>query len=174
GVDLDGEFGLDAEALSAVPVPLLDAALGITSVAAHIPLALGASKARLGIGAADDAHHKIAWDKAGLRRRSHHFSERFMAEDQTVFARRRRAMGARKDFAVGPTRSERERADQNGTVLRRWFGDVIEPCRVGDAGGDSNCAHSLSRICLGCPRSQRCFDVYAGATKKFHRLNEKR
>src|SRR5262249_52931696 len=37
-VDLDREVRLDAEAFGAVAVPLLDAALGVAAVAAHVPL----------------------------------------------------------------------------------------------------------------------------------------
>ena len=50
GVDLDGEFRLDAEALGAVAVPLLDAALGVAPVAAHVPFALGAGEHGSGSG----------------------------------------------------------------------------------------------------------------------------
>jgi hypothetical protein len=38
-IDLDQKFGLDAKILRAETVTLLDAALGIAAVAAHIPFA---------------------------------------------------------------------------------------------------------------------------------------
>src|ERR1700677_2909321 len=49
-VDLDQKFRLDAKILRAKSVPLLDAALGVESVAAHIPFADSARWTRHRIG----------------------------------------------------------------------------------------------------------------------------
>ncbi len=59
-IDLDGEFGLDAEALGAIAVSFLDTALGVAPVAAHVPLAGGAGRTRLRIGPPHDADHEVA------------------------------------------------------------------------------------------------------------------
>ena len=49
-IDLDHELRLDAEALGAVAVALLDAALGVAAVAAHVPFAGGAGGQGTGSG----------------------------------------------------------------------------------------------------------------------------
>ena len=42
GIDLDRELGLDAKVVGSKAVPVLDAALGVAAVAAHVPFAGGA------------------------------------------------------------------------------------------------------------------------------------
>ena len=49
----------DSPALGHEAVNLLDAALGVPAVAAHVPLTHGAARARDGIRVADDAHDQI-------------------------------------------------------------------------------------------------------------------
>src|SRR5262249_17567970 len=49
-IELDQKFRLNPEKFRAVAVALLDAAFGVTAIAAHIPLARGAGRARDGIG----------------------------------------------------------------------------------------------------------------------------
>src|SRR5262245_16630620 len=68
-IDLDREFRLDAKAFRAVAVLLLDPALGVAAVTAHVPLAGSASQARLRIGPTHDADHEIAGREAASRRR---------------------------------------------------------------------------------------------------------
>src|SRR2546429_8308116 len=83
-IDLHGELGRDAEALRTEAVALLDAMLGVEPVAAHVPLAIGASRAGDRIGLAHDADEVIANRKAAIRRRLAHAAERLVAENQTL------------------------------------------------------------------------------------------
>src|SRR5205814_1656296 len=87
-IDLDGEFRLDAKALGAVAMAILDAAFGEAPVAAHVPLAGGAGHARLGIGPAHDPDHEVAWRESALIRGIHHGPERLMAEHEALLAGR--------------------------------------------------------------------------------------
>ena len=83
-VELDREIMLDAELLGAIAVALLDAALGILSVAAHVPFAGGACRTGHRIGPAHDADHEIAGRKAASGRRLFDTAEQFMADDETL------------------------------------------------------------------------------------------
>src|SRR6185312_5281268 len=100
GVELDQEIGLDAEEFRAVAVALLDATLGVLAVAAHVPDAGGAGRARHRIGPAHDTGHQIALGEARARRRLLDAAERFMTEDQPLLAGRRPAIVAPDDLAV--------------------------------------------------------------------------
>src|SRR5579863_9975799 len=60
GIELDQKVRLDTEKIRAVAVALLDAALGVAAVAAHIPFADGATRTRHRIGPAHDTDDKIA------------------------------------------------------------------------------------------------------------------
>ena len=57
--DLHRVLGLDAPALGHEAVDLLDAALGVLAVAAHVPLADGAVRARHGVRPPDDADDQV-------------------------------------------------------------------------------------------------------------------
>ena len=140
-VDLDGEFRSDTETLGAVTVPLLDAALGVAPVAAHVPLAGGAGDARLRVGTAHDADNEVARRHAAVLGRRLDLAERFMAEHETWLARRSRAVDAGQDFAVGCAHAQRQGAHQNRAIRVGRFGDLIETCRIGDAGRDGDSAH---------------------------------
>ena len=89
-IDLDREFRLDAEALGAVAVPLLDAALGVAAVAAHVPFAGGAGRAGLRVGPAHDADDEVAGRDLAIRGRGFHRAQRLMAEHQAPLAREAR------------------------------------------------------------------------------------
>src|SRR5262249_45898087 len=113
GVELDGEFGLDAKLLGAVTVALLDAALDVAAVAAHVPLADRAGRARHRIGSAHDADDQVAGLEAAVRRRLLHAPERLVSEHETLLAGRRRAVLSGDDLAIGAADAERERARQD-------------------------------------------------------------
>jgi hypothetical protein len=59
-VHLDCVLGLDPPALGHEAVDLLDAALGVLAVPAHVPLAHRAVRTGNRVRAADDAHYEIA------------------------------------------------------------------------------------------------------------------
>ena len=168
-VDLDGEFRLDAEALGAVAVALLDAALGVASVAAHVPLAGGAGEARLRIGPAHDADDEVAGHQAATRRRRLDRAERFVAEHQARLAGRSKAVSTVEDFAVGAAHAECQRAHQYRAVRRGRLGDVVEPCRIGDAGRNGDCAHPFALDCLDSDRGRRADPAVFAAHSIPHR-----
>jgi len=95
---------------------LLDAALSIAAVPAHIPLADRARWTRNRVGPSYDAGDKIANVHAGVRRRLPHRAKRFMADHQAHFARRRPTEMPADNFAVGAAYTDRQRAHQNRTI----------------------------------------------------------
>src|SRR5262249_29769390 len=136
GIHLHGEVGLDAEALRAVAMPLLDATLGVTAVAAHVPFAASASWARHRIGPAHDPDDVIAARKPASLRRLLDDAQRFVAQHEALFAGRREAVGAGEDFAVGAANAERKRAHEHRAVARRRLGHLFEAHGTGMAGCD--------------------------------------
>src|SRR5262249_58490486 len=68
-------------------------------------------------------------------------AQRFMAENEALLTGRRKAIAAVEDFAVGPAHPKRQGAHQNRAIRPRWFGDLLEPRRVGGAGRNGDCAH---------------------------------
>ena len=145
-IDLDHEFRLDAEAFGAVTVPLLDPALGVAAVAAHVPFAGGTSRARLRIGPADDPDDEVAGRDLAIRGRAFHRPQRLMAEDKAPLAGRRGAVGPHEDFTVGRANPERARAHQNRSVRERRFGHIVEPGGIGDSGQNRDCAHPVLSV----------------------------
>ncbi|HEX8828933.1 MAG TPA: hypothetical protein VF778_12555 [Xanthobacteraceae bacterium] len=100
-IELDGELRLDAKSLGAVAISRLDAALAVLAIAAHIPFAGRASRARFRIGTAHDADDKIAFLQAAIRRRVFHATERFVTENEPALAGRRLAEFSGNDLAIG-------------------------------------------------------------------------
>src|SRR5262249_44668672 len=154
-VDPDRELRLDAEAFGAVAVLLLDAALGVAPIAAHVPLSGRAREARHGIGPAHDADDEIAGCEAATLGRGLDRAQRFVAENEALLTGRSKAVTTIEDFSVGPTHSERPRAHQNRPIGFRWFGDLLEPRRVGGAGGNGDWAHRCRWIASDCDRGGR-------------------
>ena len=99
--DRQREVRLDAPLLAAVSVAADDPALGEPVVAAHVPLAGGARRARNRIGTAHDPDHQIPGTKARAGRRLEHLAETLVADDQLALARRRLAVFALGDLTVG-------------------------------------------------------------------------
>src|ERR1700678_778197 len=75
-VHLDQEVRRDPVALPGVAVMLLDAPLGVPTVAAHVPFADRTVWAGNGIGAAHDGDDEIAGGEPAAWRRLHHLAER--------------------------------------------------------------------------------------------------
>ena len=135
-VDLHRVLGLDPPALRHEAVDLLDAALGVLAVAAHVPLANRAVRARHGVGAPDDADDQVAFAERAGRTRIDDAAERLVAEHQPRLARRRPAVLAFDDLDVGPAHADGDRLDEHGPVARVGLGNVLEAasCRVCAAG----------------------------------------
>src|SRR5262249_56790819 len=85
-IDPHRVLGLDPPPLGHEPVDLLDPALGIAAVAAHVPLADGTVRARDGIGTADDPDDQVAGRKRARRARVQDAAERLVPEDETIRA----------------------------------------------------------------------------------------
>ena len=115
-IDPDRELRLDAKALRAVAVPVLDAALRVAPVAAHVPLADGAGAARLRIGPAHDADDEITGRKAATLGSGLDRAERFMAQARGAAHRGSRPVKSRQDLAVGAAHAQRQGLRQNRTV----------------------------------------------------------
>ena len=83
GCDTHGVLGLDAPSLRHVAVDGLDPALGVLAVAAHVPLAHRAARARDGVGTPDDADDEIALREAARGARDRRTAtERLVAEHE--------------------------------------------------------------------------------------------
>src|SRR5262249_59131284 len=72
-----------------------------------------------------------------------------MAENEALLTGGRKAVATFEDLAVGPAPPQRQGAHQTRAVRLRWFGDLLEPRRVGGAGRNGDCAHPLPLDCLG-------------------------
>lgn len=132
-IELHQELRLAAKALGAEAVPRLDAALGVPTVEAHVPLAIGASGARGGIGAADDADDEVADAEAAAARRFLDPAQQFMADDEPVLAGRRCTVAAGHDLRVGAANAKRKAPHEDRAVRGRWFGHVRQGRRIRDA-----------------------------------------
>jgi hypothetical protein len=140
GIDLDDEIGLDAKPLRAVAVTILDAALAVPAVAAHVPFARRASDTRDRIRPAHDAHHEIARLESALWRGCFDLTKRFMSEDEPRFAGRRRPVVTRGDLPIGRTYAERERAHQYAALRRSRLRDFFQAGRAAPSRCDRDCA----------------------------------
>ena len=125
-VDLHRVLGLDPPALRHEAVDLLDAALGVLAVAAHVPFADRAVRARHRVGTPDDADDQVALAERAGRTRVDDAAERLVAEHKPRLARRRPAVLAFDDLDVGPAHADCDRLDEHGPVARVGLWDVIE------------------------------------------------
>jgi hypothetical protein len=126
---------LQRDDLRAVAVELLDAALAVAALAAHVELAAGASRAGVGIGAADDAGDDVAGDELRPVRHLSHAPERLVPEDEAGAVRRRPAAGAGDDLSVGAAHPEGDHLDEQLAVAAVGLGDGRELLAAGPAGG---------------------------------------
>ena len=79
GIHLGEVTRLDPPALGHEPVDLLDAALGVLPVAAHVPFADRAVRARHRVGAPDDPDDQVTRLQAGVGPRVHDPAQRLVA-----------------------------------------------------------------------------------------------
>ena len=156
GIDLDRVLRTDPVAIGRVAVPSVDAALGVTAVAAHVPLTDRAVRARDRIGPAHDADDQIAGRQAATARRVDDASERLVPEDQAFGARRRRAVVAVHDLDVGAAYADSQRLDEDGTVVGRRLRNIVESDRVGLTGHHRDRSHGIILTAPGDGRSSRC------------------
>src|SRR5712691_9153306 len=170
-VDLDGEFRLDAEVVGAVAVPLLDAALGVAAVAAHVPFAGGARRAGNRIGPPHHADHKVAGGKSAAARRLQDAAERLMAEHEARVAGRRLPVKSGDDLAIGAAHAKRESFGQNRAIAQRRFRHLVQSCGIGNSRLDRERAHRVSpseSVIWAQTRAVSPPRDYAGDREKFH------
>jgi hypothetical protein len=105
-VNLDGVFGLDSPVLRHVTVDLLDAALGVLAVAAHVPFTHRAIRTGNRIGAADDTHYQIALLESARRPRVQDAAQGFMAEHQALLPGRGPAVLAVRNLDVSAANAD--------------------------------------------------------------------
>ena len=142
GINGDQEIRLDTKLLRAIAVALLDTAFGVLAVAAHVPFAGRAGRARHRIGPPHDADHQVAVFDAAAGRRFLDTAERFMTDDQALLPRRRPAVMAGDDLAVGATNAERQRAHQHYAIALRRRRYIFKTDGIGLSGLDGECAHA--------------------------------
>src|SRR5262249_30503938 len=133
--DLHREVWLDPEALRGIAMALLDPALGVEPVAAHVPFAAGTGRAWNGIGPPHDADHVIAGLQFAAAGRLQHTPKRFVPDDQPRRSRRRRPVVAGVDLVIGAADADGERLHEDSAVRGRRLWHLIEPRGTGDARG---------------------------------------
>ena len=129
-IDLHDVLGLDPPPLGHEPVDLLDAALGVLAVPAHVPLAHRAVRTRHGVGPPDDADHQIALLERGVRAWVHDPAQRLVPEHEARLALRRPAVLALDDLDVGPAHADRDGFHEDRPAACVRLGDVFETCGV--------------------------------------------
>ena len=122
---------------------LLDAALGVLAVAAHVPLADRAVRARHGVGPADDPDDEVARLQPSGGTRVDDATERLVPEDETRRARRRPAVLALGDLDVGPADADRDRLDEDRALASVGLGHVLASRASGLVGFDRDRFHSF-------------------------------
>src|SRR5690606_4307020 len=137
----DGKRSGNAPMLARIAVPLLDAALRVATVAAHVPLAPGTRAARLGIGTPHDARHQVATLEAAARRRLLDPAERLVSEDQPLAARRRPAVLPTHDLAVRPADAHGETPHQQLPLAAAGLIDLLDEDRARPLRSDGERAH---------------------------------
>ena len=124
------------------PCDLLDAALGVAAVGAHVPLAHRAVRARHRVGPAHDAHDVLA-DRQPGGPGVDHPPQRLVTEDQPLLTRRRPAVVAARDLGIGAADADGQRLDDEPIRARHsGSGDIVEPADPG-AGHHRHCLHAL-------------------------------
>src|SRR4051794_12696244 len=92
-IDADGIIRGHDPPLGCIAVDLLDPAFGVATVAAHVPLAMSARTAWLGIGPTDDADDQVTRIKPAIRRRRDHLPQGLMTDHQPVSSGRSPPVG---------------------------------------------------------------------------------
>ena len=117
--------GSIAPALGHEPVDLLDAALGVLAVPAHVPLSHRAVRTGHRIGTPDDADDKVTLFEPAARARVHHPAEGFVAEHEACLARRGPTVLPLHDLDIGPADPDGDGFDEYRTFthigLRNFF-----------------------------------------------------
>ena len=146
GIHLGEVTRLDPPALGHEPVDLLDAALGVLPVAAHVPFADRAVRARHRVGAPDDPDDQVTGLHAAVGPRVDDPAQRLVAEDDPLPPRGCPAVGAGGDVDVGSADAYCDRLNQNRAGALVGFGDFFAAKRVRDSGLNRDCLHDSSLV----------------------------
>ena len=125
-VDLHGVLRLDSPLFGHEAVDLLDAALRVLAVAAHVPFTHSAVRTGHGVGTAHDADDQVTFLQAAGRARLEDPAERFVPEHQPRPARRRPSVLAFDDLDVRSADADRDGFDEHRPFARVWLGYVLE------------------------------------------------
>ena len=125
-VHLDRVLGLDAPALRHEPVDLLDPALGVLAVPAHVPFAHGAGRAGHRVRAANDADHEVALLEPAARARVEHSAEGLVPEHEARVPRRSPAVLAFRDLDVRPADADGHGLDEDRALTDVGLGNLLE------------------------------------------------
>src|SRR5204862_7850048 len=96
-----------------------------------------------------DADHGVARGEAAAGRRLEYRAAGFMARHQTGAARRRPAVVAGDDLAIGAADAERQRLRQHGPRIVGRLWPVLELDRSGLTGGDGDRFHGSTELISG-------------------------
>ncbi len=140
------ELWLDAKSLGAITIAMLDAALGIKAVAAHVPFAAGARRAWNRVRPTNNADHEIAGNDPALSGRGQYTPQRLVPQDEPFPARRRGSVSARHDITIGPAHTDHQRVHEHSAVGIRGFWNIIQSRRVGHTWYDGERPHNAARI----------------------------
>jgi hypothetical protein len=125
-IHLDGVLGSNAPALGAIAVELLDATLRGAAVAAHVPFASRAARARRRVGATDDPGDQIAGREVRAGGRLEHPLERLVPENEPVADGHRPAIMAGHGLDAGAAHAEGERFRQQRPIASGQLRDLRE------------------------------------------------
>ena len=128
-VDPDDVLGLDPPPLGHEAVRLLDAALGVAAVGAHVPLADRTVRARHRVRPSHDAHDMVSHRQPGGPRVEHP-AEGLVAEDQPLLTRWRPPVVSARDLRIRAADADGQGFDDHRTQLGAGLGDIVEPRRT--------------------------------------------
>jgi hypothetical protein len=131
---------LDAPALGHKSVDLLDAALGVAPVGAHVPLAHCAIGAGRRIGSAHNTHDMLA-DREPAWPRVDDSAEGFVAQDQAIPTRRRPPVISACNLRVGATDADGKGLHDHRPELRKWLWYLLQLERACGAWAYRYCLH---------------------------------
>jgi hypothetical protein len=151
-VDLHREARIEAIALGREARETLDAAFRVAAVAAHVPFADRAARARDGIWPANDADDPVARLQAALGWGGEDPADGLVSEGEPRLPGRGLAELAAEDLPIGAAHADGMGLDEDVAVGGGGVGQLHQRCGVGLARHDGESAHRHSvrlRSCAG-------------------------
>src|SRR5262245_21338097 len=142
----DDEARIHADQLGAIAVALLDAALGVLTVPAHVPFADRAARAGYGIGPAHDARDEGAHRVPAAGRRLDDLQQRLVAEHEAIAPGRRLSVLAVHDLPVRAADPDCERPQEKVAIDPPRRRDFQQLDCARNAGANGERANRLRRF----------------------------